>query len=95
MSKSHDQQVQFIRDCIFASNCLDVPTDRIDLEAHVDGQLTLEENWRENIKPQVMALQDSESRWDNISEEEVRNEIEKYKAIAEKTPGVEFAGDME
>ena len=86
--KSHDQQVQFIKDCLFAKNCLDIDASRIDVHALVDGELTLEENWFENIKPKVDALRDNQ--WESISEEYVINEIEKYEHLAEKTPGVKF-----
>lgn len=70
MGKTQAQQIQFIRDCLFASNCLDVSAqDRCDgWRDYVDPELSLSENWA-NIVDEFglfSEFNDWEERWRNI-----------------------------
>lgn len=66
--------------------------DLIDIEAYLTEKERFSEIWSdiENIAEKV-----SKSDYKNLSLSELRNEVEKYKALAEKHEGIEFdAGEL-
>lgn len=69
------------------SEDLDVLRDRVDIDAFITREETPAEIF-ESLKPYLdMAVEKS---FEDLSESELENELEKYRALAERTEGVIF-----